>query len=129
MSGKMYRWVVAFNVADTWVADGFDMSDARAEAMISREIGSAYKWETSASVIAAPSPIKVVREQGYSAKHAGAGAEVKRVQEGTPNAGKLDQALVKAIELLDSVAFVREEGDNTQEVLAMLRDSLTLIRG
>lgn len=41
---------------------------------------------------------------------------------------QVERAVVDAIELVDSVAFVREEGDNTADVLDRLRDALAIIQ-
>ena len=41
----------------------------------------------------------------------------------------VDNAISAAIELLNSVAFVRDENDNTGAILAKLRDARALLRG
>lgn len=126
---KMYRWIVALDVDPAWVADGFDLTDDRAKSMLNAEITGAYDDELNAIVISAPPPLKIVREQGYGPKHPQAKREIQRLLDATPNSHALDRALVKAIALLDSVAFVREESDNTQEVLTLLRGALDTVRG
>lgn len=128
-----YRWIVAFDVAPEWVADGFTLSDATALDMLSEKAPFAnVDTELAAAVISAPAPLRIVREQGYTENTPGAKAAINEVLKAAPMAlGKdsLDSALIGAINLLDSVAFVREEGDDTADVLAKLRAALELVRG
>lgn len=63
---KRYTWIVRFDVAPEWIADGFYISDARANDMLATALPvAAEKYEIRAAVIAAPSPVEIAREQGY----------------------------------------------------------------
>lgn len=48
------KWTVEFEVADNWVADGFELDDDRALEMIATELGWASTSELGAKVIAKP---------------------------------------------------------------------------
>lgn len=61
---KFYKWVVEFQVADTWVADGFDLTDERAHDMLASDLSYAYGHELKAKVIRAPSAAAIAKEQG-----------------------------------------------------------------
>lgn len=50
------KWVVEFVVADSWVADGFELTNERAKNMIEEALGWSYGHETAARVIEAPDP-------------------------------------------------------------------------
>lgn len=129
-----YSWIVRFDVAPEWVADGFVISDQRALEMLGTDLSSAcMSTELAAAVVAAPCPMRIAREQGYGKNHPQVGAAVAKIAAGTPKAKPgqtvLESALVNAIKLLDSVAFVRHENDNTGAVLTELRDALSLVQG
>ncbi|HIE2513457.1 TPA: hypothetical protein ACXLCK_001906 [Pseudomonas aeruginosa] len=129
-----YSWIVRFDVAPEWVADGFVFSDQRALEMLGADLSSAcMSTELAAAVLAAPSPLRIAREQGYGKNHPQADVAVAEIVAGTPKAKPgetvLESALVNAIKLLDSVAFVQHENDNTGVVLSELRDALALVQG
>lgn len=63
---RFYKWTVEFEVADVWVADGFDLDNDRAQEMLEQHIGWAYSHELRAKVIKAPSPARIRKEQGYT---------------------------------------------------------------
>jgi hypothetical protein len=66
MMSKFYKWTVEFEVADTWVADGFILTDNRALAMLANDLGWAdMSFELRAKVILHPNLDEVAREQGY----------------------------------------------------------------
>lgn len=56
-----FKWVVEFEIDEVWVADGFEMTDERANAMIQSEIGYAYDYEAKAKVLKAP-PQSAIRK-------------------------------------------------------------------
>ncbi|MEY0498971.1 hypothetical protein AB7321_18980 [Providencia rettgeri] len=62
---KPYSWVVRFDVAPQWVADGFIMTDTTALEMLSDVIDYANEHELAASVISAPGAERITEEQGY----------------------------------------------------------------
>ena len=59
------KWLVELEVDETWIADGFDLTDERAKDMLAKDLQYAHGTELSAKVIKAPDP-KVIRKlQGY----------------------------------------------------------------
>lgn len=63
---KRFKWVVEFEVDETWVADGFDMTQERAKGMIEQELGYSYAEETGARILKAPLPDAIRKVQGYA---------------------------------------------------------------
>lgn len=61
----MLKWTVVFSVDESWVADGFDLDDARAKNMLSSDLDYAYDWEIDAKVIKAPSIARIKKAQGF----------------------------------------------------------------
>ncbi len=126
----MYRWIVAFDVAPVWVQDGFSLSDLRAFDMLITDLEFAQMHEVGAKVIASPSPLRIAREQGYAkSSHKATLAAIREIKASAPHGNALESSIARAIALLDSVAFVRHEGDETQQVLTALREQLAVIRG
>lgn len=138
---KPYTWIVRLDVAPMWVADGFNMSDERALEMLGKTLGYAnMTYELAATVISAPSSKRIVQEFGYKA-HASDPIGIKEwneVLKGSPtayighkelNGRTVDDILTDAIKLLNSVAFVSHEKDNTQAVVAELTAVQSLMRG
>lgn len=129
-----YSWLVRFDVAPLWIADGFLLDDDRAMDMIGKELGQACQsTELAATVLSAPAFSRIAEEQGYGPKHFNMTSVVAEMQRSVPSVapggGPLVGALVDAIGLLESVAFVREEGDDTGKVLDQLRIALALVNG
>ena len=60
------KWTVEFSVDESWVADGFDLTDERALEMLNYDLGYAYTSELGAKVIKSPDKEKIARLQGYS---------------------------------------------------------------
>lgn len=131
---KPFSWIVRFDVAPTWVADGFVMNDASALEMLARELGWAdVNTELAAAIISAPDAYSILSEQGYQKCNA---EELGQIVDGAPLAyqkpegiSAIKLALLNAISLIDSVAFVRDENDNTAEVLDQLRIAMGLVEG
>lgn len=64
--GRRFKFVVAFEVDEVWVADGFDIrTTAQARGLIESRLGWAYGHEYDARVVAAPSHDEVLTTQGY----------------------------------------------------------------
>lgn len=131
-----FSWVVRFDVAPEWVADGFVMTDEIALDMLSDKLSFAnMDTELAAQVIVAPPAMRIAIEQGYGAEHVQHNNICESVMVSSPMAYRLtkgavlDDALNEAIKLLDSVAFVRDANDNTGDVLAKLRAAHALVRG
>ncbi|WP_336983955.1 MULTISPECIES: hypothetical protein [unclassified Cedecea] len=126
-----YTYIVRFDIAPLWIADGFILSDETALAMLAERLDYACDaTELAAQVLVAPNPSRIEDEQGY--RH---GAIAKSIEEGAPEAyenfgeNTIASALIDAIELLDSVAFVRDENDNSRDVLSKLLEALGKVNG
>ena len=62
---KTFKWTVEFEVVESWVADGFEMTDERAFQMLENDLCHAYHSELSAKVIKFPDRMEVLKVQGY----------------------------------------------------------------
>ncbi len=60
-----FKWVVEFEVDETWVADGFNLTKERAFDMLQHDLSFAYEHELKASIIKAPSNTSIAKVQGY----------------------------------------------------------------
>lgn len=65
----MLKWTIEISVDDSWVADGFDMTDERAKEMLASTLPYAYGHEILAKVTKYADATKVGELQGYKAKH------------------------------------------------------------
>lgn len=63
---KTFKWVVEFEVTETWVEDGFEITQDRAEDMLANALPYAYGNELSAKVIKAPKQDLIRKTQGYT---------------------------------------------------------------
>lgn len=63
---KTFKWTVEFEIDETWVADGFEMTDERANDMIQNALGWATSSEVKARVLKSPDPKKIRKAQGYN---------------------------------------------------------------
>lgn len=63
---KTFKWVVEFEVTETWVADGFNITNQKAMGMIENALPFASGAEFSAKVIKAPDAKLIRKIQGYS---------------------------------------------------------------
>ncbi len=61
-----FKWTVEFTVDESWVADGFIMTDHRAHDMLANDLQSAYSHEIHAKVIKHPDLKRVAKVQGYN---------------------------------------------------------------
>jgi hypothetical protein len=59
------KWIVEFEVDESWVADGFELTNERASDMMSEALPYAYGPEHSARVLHAPEPDLIATIQGY----------------------------------------------------------------
>lgn len=62
---KMYEWTVRIRVTGTWVADGFDLTADRMQAMVLSDLRYAHDHEIECEVVKAPAAADIRREQGY----------------------------------------------------------------
>ncbi|EGP2852964.1 hypothetical protein IYQ62_003029 [Salmonella enterica] len=126
-----YTFIVRFDIAPLWIADGFILSDQIAKDMLAASLPYACEdSELAAQVLGAPNPARIEDEQGYRP-----GAIAKSILAASPEAYKdfgensVLGAVIDAIELIDSVAFVRNENDNSREVLQKLHTALEKLNG
>ena len=59
-----FKWTVVFEVAESLVADGFNLTDDVAEGMIEQRLSHAYPGELKARVIRAPSASALASAKG-----------------------------------------------------------------
>jgi hypothetical protein len=63
---QWFKWTIEIQVEQTWVADGFDLTDERALDMLAHELGWAdIGTELKAKVLTAPARHLVLKVQGY----------------------------------------------------------------
>lgn len=67
---KFYKWTVEIEIADTWVADGVDLTSERMHDLICHAFPYAYGHELKAKTIKAPSDESIAKEQGYASVEA-----------------------------------------------------------
>ena len=78
----MLRWTVQFAVDESWVADGFDLTDERAREMLNNDLSVAYTSELGAKILKAPPAVRVAKLQGYRGKQLDEGIKtVNRIRE------------------------------------------------
>lgn len=123
-TAKPFTWIVRFTVAPLWVQDGFSISDERALQMLANTIGFGSADELQAKVLEAPSALQIARMQGYAPEHGG--RVVRELLAGVGRTGVVHNALIRARDLLNSVAFVATEGD-TSGPLERINEALALI--
>jgi hypothetical protein len=63
---RFYRWLCEIEVNETWVADGFNLTDDRLKEMVASDLTMAHSVEFRARVFHAPPEDSVARAQGYS---------------------------------------------------------------
>jgi len=63
---KTFKWVVEFEVTETWVADGFNITNQKAIGMIEEALPFASGAEFKATVLKAPDPKLIRKTQGYT---------------------------------------------------------------
>lgn len=118
-----YSWVVRFDVAPQWVADGFIMTDTTALEMLSDVINYANEHELAASVISAIGAERIAEEQGYLPSN---NTEImSQVLTGSPQAyakASVANTLLKAIAAL-------EKTQNNKQIVKELHSSLALLTG
>lgn len=63
---KVFKWTVEFTVSENWVADGFELTEGRAQSMIMNVLRDAYEREVSARIVRAPHPAEIRKAQGVA---------------------------------------------------------------
>lgn len=67
--GKWFKWTVEFSVHQTWVEDGFELTDERAKDLIENALPHSYSHETKATVLLAPLAEEIAKVQGHEQPH------------------------------------------------------------
>jgi hypothetical protein len=62
---KFFKWTVEIEVSETWVEDGFDLTDDRAHSIMTHALPHAYGHEIRCKVVAHPPDQDVASAQGY----------------------------------------------------------------
>lgn len=62
------KWTVEVEVEQSWVADGFVLTDERAKEMLAKALPFAHNSELGARVLTAPPAEKIAKLQGYNPK-------------------------------------------------------------
>jgi hypothetical protein len=65
MTKRFLKWTLEIEVDETWVADGFDLTDERAHAMLANDLRYAYGHELKAKVLTRPPDEVIAQVQGY----------------------------------------------------------------
>jgi hypothetical protein len=60
-----FRWTVQIDVHETWVADGFELTEERLHDMITKDLNFAYGHEVSGRILKAPPKKQIRLAQGY----------------------------------------------------------------
>jgi hypothetical protein len=63
---KTFKWVVEFEVTETWVEDGFNITQGRAIDMMANALPYASGAEFKATVLKAPDAKLIRKTQGYT---------------------------------------------------------------
>jgi hypothetical protein len=63
---KRFSWTVELTVDETWVEDGFDLTDESAKDMLALRLPYAYGSELKARVVRRPADKDVAECQGYN---------------------------------------------------------------
>lgn len=65
-----FKWTVEFAIDESWVADGFELTEGRAKDMIEEQLPYAYGFETSVKIIKTPPLKDIWNAQGYASEEA-----------------------------------------------------------
>lgn len=63
---RWFKWTVEFQVDHSWVADGFDLTNQRAKAMLAKSLLFAHNSELKARVVGRPPALRIRQAQGYA---------------------------------------------------------------
>ena len=63
---EKFTWTVKFIVDETWVADGFELTEELAKDMIQNQIPYSFEEETSIKIIETPKHSDILKAQGYT---------------------------------------------------------------
>lgn len=123
-----FTYIVRFDIAPLWTADGFILDDQAANNMLNETLVYACSVsELAAKVLVSPEVSRIADAQGY--KRSVIEDKIKAKSPLAYADSSVMTAIIEAIELIDSVAFVREETDNSSEVLTKLRKARDLMNG
>ncbi len=61
---KTFKWTIEIEIAECWVADGFNLTDEHAQDMIEQRLSCATSEEVKARVVKAPTKAALATAQG-----------------------------------------------------------------
>jgi hypothetical protein len=61
-----FKWTIEFEVTESWVEDGFEITEERALDMLANALPYAYGSELKAKVVKAPAKDLIRKTQGYT---------------------------------------------------------------
>ena len=62
---KRYTWIIQITVDETWVEDGFDLTEEGTKNMIETALPYSWSHETSVKVLQSPTKESIRKAQGY----------------------------------------------------------------
>ncbi len=62
---KMFKWKLEIEVSESWVADGFELTQQRAKDIIESAIPYSSSEETTVKILKAPTQDSIRKAQGY----------------------------------------------------------------
>lgn len=65
-SKRRFRWTVEIEVDETWIADGFNLTQDRLTQMILSDLNFAYPHEVGARIVKSPDAKLIRAAQGFS---------------------------------------------------------------
>ena len=60
----MYTWTVRISISETWVEDGFNLTEERLESILAKALPHSYGHERASRVLRSPSPASIRKAQG-----------------------------------------------------------------
>lgn len=67
VEGRWFKWVAEIEVHETWVADGFELTQDRLKSMLESELGFSTSNETRCRITRSPGAAVIRDAQGYPA--------------------------------------------------------------
>lgn len=61
----MVKYVVEFGIDESWIQDGYELTQNRVKAMIEKELSFAYSGETYAKILEMPTDEQIAQIQGF----------------------------------------------------------------
>ena len=62
---KFIKWVVEIQVEESWIADGFNLTEERLHNMVSKDLAYIFSTEIKTKILNKPSTQRIKKLQGY----------------------------------------------------------------